>query len=249
MSHCLNKDRAYLYTWPERVIETAVAQQFQTLIHERASGVPLAYLTGEREFWSLDFKVTRDTLIPRPETELIVQLTLDLLAETSGPVIDLGTGTGAIAISIATEQPTLSIDAVDNSIAALEIARHNAKRHGVKVNFIESNWFEKVSRRDYKFIISNPPYIDENDPHLLQGGLPYEPLAALQAPDAGMAAINAIAAQAETYAAAGAWLLIEHGYQQAKKVRNSFKAVGLKNIHTEQDIENRDRVTLGQLPL
>lgn len=248
LSHCLRKDRAYLYTWPEREIDESMHQQFTHLVSERAQGVPLAYLTGEREFWSLTFKVTRDTLIPRPETELIVQLTLDLLAVTTGPVLDLGTGSGAIAISLASECPQLTIDGLDNSAAALEVARHNAAHHGVNVNFIESDWFKNITRKDYQIIVSNPPYIDTSDPHLLQGGLPYEPLAALQAPDAGMAAIKEIVANVSSYAAAGGWCLIEHGYQQATLVRESFKAAGLKRIRTEQDIEYRDRVTLGQLP-
>ena len=248
LSHCLNKDRAYLYTWPEREIDEAIARRFNDLILERAQGVPLAYLTGEREFWSLTFKVTRDTLIPRPETELIVQLALNLLTQTNGPVIDLGTGSGAIAISLASEKPTLVIDAVDNSTAALEVARHNAKQHAVNVNFIESNWFENITRNDYRIIVSNPPYIEEGDPHLLRGGLQHEPLTALQAPDSGMADIKNIVENTGKHGAAGAWLLIEHGYQQATAVRRSFKAAGLQNIRTEQDIENRDRVTLGQLP-
>ncbi len=222
-------------------------KQFQHLTTQRAQDIPIAYITGEQEFWSLPFKVTPDTLIPRPETELIVQLALDLLASQDGPILDLGTGSGAIAVSIATElkQPAI-IDAVDNSSAALAIAKYNAKQQNTDINFFESDWFNSVLRTNYQLIISNPPYIAEHDPHLSRGGLQHEPLAALQAADAGLAAINIIAHNAHNYAVSGGWLLIEHGYDQGPQTRNIFQQSGLTRVHTEQDLESRDRVTLGQ---
>lgn len=246
LSHCLGKNRAYLYTWPEITPDAPVVEQFQNLIEQRAQDIPLAYVTGEREFWSLPFKVTPDTLIPRPETELIVQLALDLLRSQPGPLLDLGTGSGAIAVSIATELKQIPIDAADNSRAALKIAKYNATQHNVDINFIESDWFEHISRTDYQIIISNPPYIAEHDVHLTRGGLQHEPLAALQATDDGLAAIKTIARHARHHAPAGGWLLIEHGHDQGPQTRDVFLQSGLTLVRTEKDLESRDRVTLGQ---
>lgn len=248
LAHCLQKNRAYLFTWPERIADPSVCKHFFDLIKQRCEGLPLAYLTGEREFWSLQFTVTPDTLIPRPETELIVELAIDKLHQQPGPLLDLGTGSGAIAISIATEVANGEIDAVDNSPAAISIARQNANRHGVEVNFIESDWFKNIVRTDYQVIVSNPPYIAEDDPHLIRGGLQHEPIAALQAANAGMAAINTIAHNASDYCRPGAWLLIEHGYDQGSQTRQVLQETGFEKVHTEHDLESRDRVTMGQNP-
>ena len=248
LSHSLGKNRAYLYTWPEKIPEPSVADHFLNLIIQRTQDIPVAHLTGEREFWSLNFKVTPDTLIPRPETELIVQLALDLLQQQPGPVLDLGTGSGAIAVSIATEFTHARIDAVDNSSAALDVARQNAEYHRASVNFIESDWFTHVTQSDYQLIISNPPYIAENDPHLSQNGLQHEPISALQAPDSGMAAIKCIAGQAARHTVSGGWLLVEHGHKQGPLTRETFHQAGIGNVRTEKDLGARDRVTLGQLP-
>lgn len=247
LSHCLNKNRAYLYTWPEAEPDPSAVQQFHDLINQRAQDMPLAYLTGEREFWSLAFKVTPDTLIPRPETELIVQLAIDLLLQQPGPVLDLGTGSGAIAISIATEIKHITIDAADNSSAALKIAKHNAVQHNAEINFIESDWFSNISTKNYQLIISNPPYIAENDPHLTRGGLQHEPISALQASDTGMAAIKSIVQCAKNHMTREGWLLIEHGHDQGQLAREVFLKAGLVQVRTEPDLESRDRVTLGQL--
>lgn len=248
LAHCLRKNRAYLFTWPEKIPDQQTRDTFQALIAKRCDGIPLAYLTGEREFWSLTFKVTPDTLIPRPETELIVQLALDILKDKQGPVLDLGTGSGAIAISIASEVNSIEIDAADNSVAALVVAKENAAQHNVNVNFIESDWFDGITRTDYQLVVSNPPYIAKHDPHLRRGGLQHEPIAALQAADSGMAAIKRIAGACKDYCAAGAWLLIEHGHDQGPKTRKALEQAGFNNIQTGRDLESRDRVTLGQLP-
>lgn len=207
-----------------------------------------------REFWSLDFQVTPDTLIPRPETELLVQLAIDCLnkqhrpGETPGPVLDLGTGSGAIAISIASEIPDIEIDATDNNPHTLAVARENANRHRVDVNLIRSDWFSDIVRSDYRLVVSNPPYIAASDPHLKRGGLQHEPIEALRAADAGMAAINIIASGSVKHCNPGAWLMIEHGYNQGSETRHVFQQAGYNNIHTERDLESRDRVTLGQIP-
>ncbi len=248
LAHCLKKNRAYLFTWPEKIPDPQICDSFQALIAKRCDGIPLAYLTGEREFWSLTLKVTPDTLIPRPETELIVQLALDILKRKKGPVLDLGTGSGAIAISIASEINSIDIDAADYSAAALAVAKENAALHNVNINFIESDWFENITRTDYQLVVSNPPYIAEHDPHLRRGGLQHEPIAALQAADSGMAAIKCITRASTAFCAPGAWLLIEHGHDQGLNTRKVLEQAGLNNIRTERDLESRDRVTLGQFP-
>lgn len=246
LAHCLDKNRAHLYTWPEKIPADSQREQFLALLLRRAEGVPLAYLTGTREFWSMPFQVTTDTLVPRPETELVVQLAVDLLNTKTGAALDLGTGCGAIAISIAHECTQLDVDAVDQSDRALDVAKSNALSNGVTVRFIKSNWFSNVDRRDYRVIVSNPPYIAESDPHLKRGGLQYEPITALRANDNGMADIAFIVANASAYLQNKGWLLIEHGATQGDATRRLMHNAGLLNIRTERDLESRERVTLGR---
>ncbi len=247
LAHSLEKTRTYLFTWPEAQVEAAVARHFNELIEKRCNAWPIAYLTGSKEFWSLDFTVTTDTLVPRPDTELLVQLAVDALSHTPGPVLDLGTGSGVIAICIAKEHPSLPVDAVDNSAQALAVAQRNAQQHGVEVNFVQSNWYSEVKTNDYQLIVSNPPYIDPNDAHLHRGGLQHEPASALSADNNGMAAIENIVVHASQYCRSGGYLMIEHGFDQGPATRNTMQQSGFAGIRTEQDIEARDRVTLGQI--
>jgi len=206
----------------------------------------LAYITGHREFWSHNFKVTPDTLIPRPDTELIVELALQKLSEQQGAVLDLGTGCGTIAITIAAEMPQLQVVAVDQSHAALTVATSNARSIGAQVQFMHSNWFENVTRQDFRVIAANPPYIAADDPHLQQAELQYEPLEALRSCDNGMADISAIIEQATNYLQSGGWLLIEHGHTQSCHTRELMINHNFTKVNTMRDLGNNDRVTLGQ---
>lgn len=242
----LKKPREYLYTWPEK--ETSLQQQtdYQSLIERRIAGVPLAYLTGEKEFWSHTFKVTPDTLIPRPDTELIVELSIAKLKVTGGPFLDLGTGSGAIAISVAKELPDIEVVASDNSDAALAVANANASRLNANVNFLQSNWFENIPAQLFSVIATNPPYIADNDPHLQRGGLQYEPLHALRSCENGFADITAIINKAPDYMSVGSWLLIEHGNTQGKRTAELMQNRQITQVETLKDLAQNDRVTLGQ---
>ncbi len=247
LADCLQKNRAHLYTWPEKIPGSDAQVKFNHLIDQRKQGTPIAYLTGTREFWSLPFRVTRDTLVPRNDTELLVQLALDTLQLREGPVLDLGTGSGVIAISIATEHKNLPVDAIDHSEAALAVARDNARENNVDVQFIQSDWYQQVPRTDYQLIVSNPPYIAADDPHLHRGGLQFEPQGALVSAQNGLRDIAHIVANARLYMRADAWLLIEHGSTQGPATRQLMIDAGLRQTRTEQDIEARDRVSLGQI--
>lgn len=245
LAHCLEKDRAYLFTWPEHIPTPLQIEQFQSLVSARARAVPIAHLTGTREFWSMDFAVSKDTLIPRADTETLVEAALQRLADHPGPVLDLGTGSGIIAICIAREKPGVRVDAVDNSDAALAIARQNASRHGVQVNFSQSDWFSHVQHRDYCLVVANPPYLADNDAHLLADGLQHEPRNALVADAEGLADIQQIIAQVTGYTSDGASVMIEHGHTQGAAVRAMMQAGGFRQVTTRTDLESRDRVTLG----
>ena len=247
LCHCLQKPRTFLYTWPEHTLDAAQLEHFNELIERRKNGEPIAYLTGEREFWSQSFEVTPDTLIPRSDTETLVEQSLAKLGDTEGPFLDLGTGSGIIAICVALERPDVGVTATDISDAALEVARTNATKLNAKVNFIHSNWFESLNKKSFAVIASNPPYIAEGDPHLQLSGLPFEPISALQSCDNGFADITAIITDAPAYIKSGGWLLLEHGHSQAAGTRNIMLEQGFITIDTIQDLSGNDRVTLGQL--
>lgn len=244
LAHSLGRNRTYLFTWPDRIPTQEQVSRFQILIDKRRQLVPVAHLTEEREFWSLNFKVSANTLIPRPETELLVELAVQRLQVAPGPVLDLGTGSGIIAISIAHEVPTIRVDAVDECQAALNVATHNAARHDVDVNFMVSDWFSNVRHRDYRMIVSNPPYLDMQDEHLNKDGLWHEPRAALVADNHGMADIQTIISKAAQHTSGHAELLIEHGYTQGPQVRALMQQQGFQQVTTHRDIESRERVTL-----
>ncbi len=245
LCHCLKKPRSYLYTWPERILDAQQLETLTRLIKRRLEGEPMAYLTGSREFRSVEFDVTKDTLIPRPDTEVLVEQVLAKLANTQGTFLDLGTGSGVIAICVALERPDIEVHATDLSAAALEVARGNAEKLRANVSFIHSNWFENLQTRNYAVIASNPPYIAEDDPHLQLNGLPYEPATALRSRDNGLADITAIIKASPDYLQTGGWLLLEHGHTQARLTRDIMLKQNFSNIKTVQDLPGNDRVTLG----
>ncbi|QQZ30112.1 peptide chain release factor N(5)-glutamine methyltransferase [Thiothrix subterranea] len=258
LAHCLQKSRTWLMTWPEKRIEPEAEAAFQQLLTERIRGVPIAHLTGQREFWTLNLKVTPDTLIPRPETELLVETTLSLLPsplEGEGlgvrgqrvSALDLGTGTGAIALSLASERPDLNITACDFSAAALAVATENAhSNHIHTVQFIQSDWFSNLSPQRFAVIVSNPPYIETNDPHLTQGDVRFEPLTALTAGQDGLDDIRHIVQTAPHWLTHGGWLLLEHGYNQGTAVTTLLQIAGFQQVRCLPDLAGNDRVSLGQ---
>lgn len=247
LAHCLQKSRTWLMTWPEKLIEPDAEAAFQQLLAERVRGVPIAHLTGQREFWTLNLKVTPDTLIPRPETELLVETTLALLPKMPCCILDLGTGTGAIALSLASERPDINIIACDFSAAALTVATENAHNNHIQtVQFIQSDWFSNLSPQRFAVIVSNPPYIETNDPHLTQGDVRFEPLTALTAGQDGLDDIRHIVQTAPHWLASGGWLLLEHGYNQGTAVTTLLQMAGFQQVRCLPDLAGNDRVSLGQ---
>ncbi len=247
--HILQKPRSYLYTWPEQTLSPQQYRQFCQLCQQRQQGQPIAYLTGQKEFYSRNFTVNTHTLIPRPETELLIDLALDYLADkpANSHILDLGTGSGIIAITLACETGNRhNIDAVDTSEQTLLIAQKNAKEHHAKVNFIQSNWFENLPHKPYQLIISNPPYIEQNDEHLQKGDLRFEPLSALASGKQGMDAIKQIIQQSKAYLDKGAMLMLEHGYNQKNLVQKHLQQQGFDAISTFQDYSQNDRVTIAR---
>lgn len=245
----LHKERSYLRTWPEKFLSTSQITAFQALLNQRVDGVPIAYLIGKREFWSREFKITPEVLIPRPDTELLIETSLNLLSKIPAPkILDLGTGSGIIAITLAIELPYIQVLAVDKSTAALNIARENANIH--KCNNIEfqvSSWLQNIPLQKFALIVSNPPYIAATDPHLQIGDLRFEPQTALTSGIAGLDAITEIVINAAQYLTCNGWLLIEHGCTQKSAVQTLFQQYGYQNIQTYQDLSLLPRVTVGQL--
>ena len=247
LAHALQRPRSWFYAHASDVLDAAGAEAFETLLRRRIHGEPVAQIVGHRGFWSLDLAVTRDTLIPRPETELLVELALEHLpAEQMGQVLDLGTGTGAIALAIASERPLVDVTAVDVSVAALDVARANAADAGLPLRLLQGSWFEPVAGEVFRMVVSNPPYIAEDDPHLQQGDLRFEPRSALASGPDGLDDIRRIAAAAPAHLLPGGWLLVEHGHDQGAAVRGLFTAAGFHRVSTARDLEGRERVTLGR---
>lgn len=251
LCHLLGKPRSWLFAHGDDVLDAQAAAAFAGLIERRATGEPVAYLTGRRGFWRFDLQVSEATLIPRPETELLVELALERLPGSGAPrVADLGTGSGAIALALACERPNARVIAVDVSPAALEIARANARELEVRnIEFRQGDWLAPLAGESFDLIASNPPYIETDDPHLAQGDLRYEPAGALASGADGLDAIRIIAREAPAHLRAGGWLLIEHGWEQGDAVRGLLTAAGLIDAATQRDWEDRDRVTLARKPL
>jgi release factor glutamine methyltransferase len=245
LAHILKKSRAYLYTYPEKILTPEEIKLFETLIARRQQGEPIAYLVGEQEFYSLNFKVTRDTLIPRPETEMLVEEALKHIQDASCQILELGTGSGAIAVTLAQLKPNVHVIATDISNAALEIAKENALIHQVNnIEFILSDWFSNLKLKTFDMIISNPPYIAEYDHHL--ENLSYEPINALTSGAQGLDALNHIIALAPEYLKPNGCLLVEHGFDQKESVQTLFNNAKFKDIQTLSDLAGNPRITMGQ---
>jgi release factor glutamine methyltransferase len=248
LAHALARSPAWLYTHGDDTVEEAELARFEALLSRCEQGEPVAYLTGRRGFWSFDLRVTHDTLIPRPETELLVELALARLpAATDLHLADLGTGSGAIALALAHERPRARVVAVDLSAAAIEVARGNAAELGLaNVEFRQGDWLAPLAGERFDLIASNPPYIAEGDPHL--DDLRHEPSPALSSGRDGLEAIRTIARDAPAHLVPGGWLLLEHGWDQGEAVRGILRAAGFADVMTDRDLEDRDRVTSGRWP-
>lgn len=248
--HALERERAWLFAHARDMVYTKVFERFSVLIAERARGVPVAHLLGEWGFSTLRLRVTADTLIPRPETELLVEAALERLpSDRVSRIADLGTGTGAIALALARERPSSVVIATDASAAALSVARANADRNRVaNVEFRLGDWLAPLRGEQFDLIASNPPYIAIDDPHLTRGDLRFEPAGALASGGDGLDAIRVIAAAAPAHLRAAGWLLLEHGHEQGEAVRALLVAAGFQSVETVRDLESRDRVTLGGAP-
>lgn len=248
LGHVLAKPRTFLRAWPESQLVEDQETHYLEMVAKRAKGSPIAYLTQKKEFWSRDFLVTTDVLIPRPDTELLVELSLlSLNHQERAKVIDLGTGTGIIAITLAAECPQIEVTAVDACNKALTVARQNADRYHLNnIKFAQSNWFDQFQQSQFDLIISNPPYISADDPHLSQGDVRFEPNSALIAKDKGLADLQTIIAQAKNHLNSHGKVFLEHGYNQENQVKNLFNSFGYQNITTYNDLAGNPRVTTGQ---
>jgi release factor glutamine methyltransferase len=246
LAHAVGKDRSWLYAWPEKELSSQHQQHFGNYLQRRLNGEPIGYITGYREFWGLDLKVSPETLIPRPETELLVETALSKIDETAATVLELGTGTGAISVALSTERPTWKILATEADTSALAVALENFKKYNLQIDTRVSNWFENTPDEKFDLIISNPPYIESDDPHLQQGDLRFEPLNALASGKDGLNAIREITQQASAYLVDKGWLMLEHGYNQGKAVFSLFQQSGFSNIETLNDLSGNDRITIGQ---
>jgi len=246
--HVLGKPRSWLFSHADDPQEIVVQEAFAAVVERRMQGEPVAYITGRRGFWSMDLEVTQATLIPRPETELLVELALEHLpVGCTGTVVDLGTGSGAIALAIADERPRANVIAIDTSAEALAVARRNAKRIGItNVEFLHGDWLSPLAGQRVEMIVSNPPYIEAADPHLTQGDLRFEPASALASGSDGLDDIRRIIDGARTHLKPQGRLLFEHGWNQGAAIRDLLMVAGFVDAFTAKDLEHRDRVSGAQ---
>ncbi|MGE8501128.1 MAG: peptide chain release factor N(5)-glutamine methyltransferase [Pseudomonas sp.] len=243
----LGKPRSYLRTWPERELDAAQQAQFDAFMQRRRNGEPVAYILGRQGFWSLDLEVAPHTLIPRPDTELLVETALELLPATPLAVLDLGTGTGAIALALASERPAWQVTGVDRVEDAVALAERNRQRLKLdNASFVQSHWFSALAGQRYGLILSNPPYIRADDHHLDQGDVRFEPSSALVAGSDGLDDIRAIIRCAPSHLLSGGWLLLEHGFDQAEAVRALLVAGGFAEVHSRRDLGGHERISLGR---
>ncbi|MGB1309885.1 MAG: peptide chain release factor N(5)-glutamine methyltransferase [Leucothrix sp.] len=249
LAHCLGKQHSYLYTWPEKRVSTTQLQTFESLLKQRLESYPIAYMTGFQAFWSLTLKVTPDVLIPRADTELLVETALDKLATLQTPkILELGTGSGAISLALATERPDSQIIATDYSLAALDVAKENQQRLQFgNIQFIESDWFSNIPAQRFDLIVSNPPYIDPNDDHLRQG-IRHEPIQALISANKGLQDLTSIIQQAPRFLNSAGWLMLEHGYDQGIQVSTLLDAAAYQHVHCLKDLSGNDRINVAASP-
>lgn len=248
--HVLGRERGWLFAHATDLLDPATAEAFAALLQRRIAGEPVAYLLGRRGFWTLDLAVSPATLIPRPETERLVELALERLPEGMPlRIADLGTGSGAIALALASERPLAQIVATDMSADALAVAAGNARQHGLaNVAFRQGSWHAPLAEERFDLIASNPPYIASDDPHLAQGDLRFEPATALASGHDGLDDIRLIIAGAPAHLQPGGWLLMEHGWDQGEAIRALLEGAGFVEVETALDLEQRDRVSLGRWP-
>ncbi|MDX5441661.1 MAG: peptide chain release factor N(5)-glutamine methyltransferase [Alteromonadaceae bacterium] len=248
LSHVTGLGRTSFRAWPEREVAPDQAQAFRELVAERVKGLPIAYLLGQQEFWSLPLKVSPSTLIPRPDTECLVEAALELPLPENARVLDLGTGTGAIALALASEKAKWQIMASDRIEEAVELARENSRSLQLPITVVRSHWFDQIPERGFDLFISNPPYIPASDRHLNEGDVRFEPSSALVAGDDGLDDIRLLVTEGFKRLNPGGWMLLEHGYDQGDAVRDLFARVGWLNIETRKDYGGNDRITLARKP-
>lgn len=247
LADVLDVSTAYFYTWPDKLVPAKSADQFECYVTRREQGEPIAYILGRQDFWTLTLEVAPCTLIPRADTERLVEVALELASDAKS-ILDLGTGTGAIALALAKELPEAAVQGLDFQTEAVQLARRNATRNNIQnINFVQSDWFNSLSSASkFELIVSNPPYIDPHDHHLEQGDVRFEPKTALVAENQGLADIDHIIKQAVSFLAPKGWLMFEHGFDQGAAVRTRFCNQGYTNVMTYQDFGSNDRVTVGQ---
>lgn len=250
LAFVLDKPRSYLYAWPDKTVDEAHVAAFMALVERRQRGEPVAYLLGRQGFWTLDLEVAEHTLIPRADSELLVETALQLADDSSvRKVLDLGTGTGALALALASERPLWSVTGVDRIESAVALAQSNQRHLQLtNVQFLHSHWFSALSGQRYDLILSNPPYIAANDPHLQQGDVRFEPLSALVSGIDGLDDIREIIVQAPNYLTTDGWLLLEHGFDQAHAVRQLLAGAGFIDVYSRRDLSGHERISLGRLP-
>lgn len=249
LAAAIGKTRSYLHTWPERIVSSEAAQTFAEYLQRRRAGEPVAYILGQQGFWNLDLEVAPHTLIPRPETELLVETAMAVQPGATARVLDLGTGTGAIALALASERREWQVTAVDRVAEAVALAARNRERLQLNnVSVVQSHWFSALAGQRFELIISNPPYIAAEDPHLVAGDVRFEPSSALVAGADGLDDLRQIIAEAPAHLVEGGWLLLEHGYDQAAAVRELMARHGFEQIESRLDLNAHERITLGRLP-
>ena len=242
----LDKEIVFLHTWPEQKLSESQSKHFECAVLKRCLGHPVAHIIGYRDFWSLRLKVSPATLIPRPETELLVELALSLNLPKQAKVLDLGTGTGAIALALAAENSDWLITGVDKSPEAVDLANENARLNKLDVSFKQSDWFSGLAQQQYNLIVSNPPYIETDNLYLKKGDVRFEPASALTSGIEGLDDIQLIIAKSKKHMVNNAWLMIEHGYQQHLQVSAIFNQHGFSEIRTEFDLNGLPRITLAR---